>query len=885
MFKRKLFKNFFSLVIFLFLIPSVLAVKEAKTISYFGGYVADVDANTPYSKTFIFKAPDGISQLYYAKIIIRADMTNTNTQIYAKMEDEFCTPNYYNIPTNEKNYVMMFDCTEIMKEKGEGQFEGGFQSTKNIKNVYVEFEFTYLNNPAVEIEKVYEEVKTKLNIFGTEYQAGDEGKLFLQLLVNNNPVTNASCFLTTFYPDNTKFLDDASMSLLPNSNAVYYLDFTVPFEIGVYPTTVICYYTTNQENECADSSNLIHGTVISGTYLDICEQTGSHKIKEEQVGNQEYFEIDYNFNNFSFPEESLPSKITEIFYWTWNDQGDNVSFYVWDYNLNDWVLRYKSGEITVQIHFTSYDNVTDFLNKYVQEGILKVKVKSDDNNYTRPQDLGTVEIYQIIYRLTFFEPNYTKLEGSTEVHVSQNALVSFIGATEYTSGEMGTFTIQFLQAIAGNPKPLNDAICSATLFYPNKTIWKTINLNYLPNSNGIYYNISTIPDVLGVYIIDANCTKPQGNSKYSGYSSGTFHVSKWAEGIMNMTINGTLINEYYLLFAGGTEYKPNEQGTFVVQFLRTVAGNPSPVSGGTCSIDIYFPNMTLWKSLSLPEVSGSNALYYNNTIVPEVYGVYTIDAVCTKGGIKAYNSHTFHVASWAREIYNITDIILAHNQSVWNKLYLIQEDLQNISNQLIQVNITVGNITFNTTELEELIKSHNSTIMNKLYSVQNELSEINQSIENHDINVINNLTNILNELSDITIYLQGHNSTVMLKLYKIQDELASINDTIKTESGITQQLIISHNETVMNKLYKIQEELQNITLEINTTWMDLRSYIHTRYLDLKNDIYNLEQKWIDLSKDTLDKLLGSANALERILSQTTGVTPACSLTDRILGRC
>lgn len=117
------------------------------------------------------------------------------------------------------------------------------------------------------VDRVYSKVETlpvRIGIFGTEYQAGDSATTFIQLTRNYYPINNATCYLTAYYPDKTLLFNHVVMSYLLASDGLYYYDYTVPSQLGVYMLSVTCvlpqtYYIENflNYNALEDWSNVI----------------------------------------------------------------------------------------------------------------------------------------------------------------------------------------------------------------------------------------------------------------------------------------------------------------------------------------------------------------------------------------------------------------------------------------------------------------------------------------------------------------------------------------------------------------------------------------------------------------------------------------------------
>jgi hypothetical protein len=75
--------------------------------------------------------------------------------------------------------------------------------------------------------------------------------------------------------------------------------------------------------------------------------------------------------------------------------------------------------------------------------------------------------------------------------------------TEYKPNDNGTV---FLQLVNGSGYAINNALCSLTIYYPNKTIFKNnVEMMYLSNSDGLYYYDLVIPNALGIYMISSKC--------------------------------------------------------------------------------------------------------------------------------------------------------------------------------------------------------------------------------------------------------------------------------------------------------------------------------------------------------------------------------------------
>jgi len=112
--------------------------------------------------------------------------------------------------------------------------------------------------------------KNQMDVHGTEYTTSDtKGKVWLELIRDNEYISNASCYLTTFYHNTSYWIDTAPMLELQTQNdtGIYYYDFEVPSEEGVYMARASCKYPTDKRSHKA--TNLVQVNPIkyvAGTY-------------------------------------------------------------------------------------------------------------------------------------------------------------------------------------------------------------------------------------------------------------------------------------------------------------------------------------------------------------------------------------------------------------------------------------------------------------------------------------------------------------------------------------------------------------------------------------------------------------------------------------------
>jgi hypothetical protein len=98
------------------------------------------------------------------------------------------------------------------------------------------------------IADMWEKIKTsdvKIEFMGTEYIPNEPATIWLQLLRNYQPINDATCYVTVYYPNKMAFLNKTLMTYLSGSDGLFYYDLTTPSQLGVYMLTASCYIPAN----------------------------------------------------------------------------------------------------------------------------------------------------------------------------------------------------------------------------------------------------------------------------------------------------------------------------------------------------------------------------------------------------------------------------------------------------------------------------------------------------------------------------------------------------------------------------------------------------------------------------------------------------------------
>lgn len=221
----------------------VVAEQTVKTIEIPFGHIAQTVANNPYTQSININPPDKIAQIYSAEFVIKGDF-QASTNVIGRVKQtgkswQDCTPNIWVTPNmNALNYEISFDCSDLAFGFKGGEIEFGIQTNKIAQNLRGMIKTTYYNDP-----------EGVMDIFGTEYRAGESARVFLQLKDNQgNPENNGACAIDVYYPNQvnataTPYITNAPMLYLENSQGLYYYDInSLPEVEGVYMMDAGCNY-------------------------------------------------------------------------------------------------------------------------------------------------------------------------------------------------------------------------------------------------------------------------------------------------------------------------------------------------------------------------------------------------------------------------------------------------------------------------------------------------------------------------------------------------------------------------------------------------------------------------------------------------------------------
>lgn len=339
---RKLFAWFMLFVAMATIVVAVQPTQSYSKIYLDPFYRSVMTAGTPYVYNVSVFPPDGVSGVKSAIVTFKVLITPTVT-FNLTVNGQACSNPLFLAHTTYADagqIEVTFDCSNVITQSGVYSLVL-LPTQANTGAITGWLDLTYMNNPVGSTQ-----------IFGTEYIAGDYGRIFLQLRDNQGlPENSGSCRIDIYYPAQINstadvFLDNAPMLYLSGSDGVYYYDVaSMPMVEGVYMMTAGCNaelsssfcYETSGTDSNSPSRNVSVGTYSSSTialngYDDFaytsCSATGG--ASKQCIAIYDY-DLKVHFDNSSmFTDLSL-------FYMGEASGTALLSFEVFNWSNNSWI--------------------------------------------------------------------------------------------------------------------------------------------------------------------------------------------------------------------------------------------------------------------------------------------------------------------------------------------------------------------------------------------------------------------------------------------------------------------------------------------------------------------------------------------------------------------
>jgi hypothetical protein len=284
-------------------------------------------------------------------------------------------------------------------------------------------------NLQTSIQNLKESIPTStLHVFGTEYQVGDNAKIWLQLLTTNStPILNATCFTDVYTPDNLISLERATMTNF-NHDGIYYYDLPIltSATLGVYPVLALCYFQATEILNFASNYFIEYGTYSAGSISDtfIIDTANFLRFKETSVGTRN---ISVGFN-FTVPKicanisESLLTGITIRTHAKFDSVlNDDVTISFYNYTSGNWQELFNKILEGADFRDVSNSFVLDNISGtgFVDETGSNIKIRYNDVGNLTDGSTSNLDIDYVSFSCdSLINPVFQEVRGASEMHVT-----------------------------------------------------------------------------------------------------------------------------------------------------------------------------------------------------------------------------------------------------------------------------------------------------------------------------------------------------------------------------------------------------------------------------------------------------------------------------------
>lgn len=757
-------------------------------------YLGSTSNGVLYNYTLSVNPPDGLTSVYSATITFQAYLS-PSVNFTLLVNNKSCNNANYYVSTTYATAgqgVASFDCSNVINKSGNYSVQLRMSKDTGAINGWLDLTYTNKRQGVVALS-------------GTEYQVGDAVKTFLQLSEDNIPITNATCSVNIYYPNNTLWQTSQFLVFQNGSNGLYFWQGVAPNLTGVYMVDAVCQYFYGISWAFAQDSIIYPipttttGSLV-GTGLALNSYQDGAEMTSTASGGKTDSYFDFNTTGMNLTNTS------SVLYWIGQSLGTQtptLSVQVYNWTSATWKLLPNSIVLSgTGQSFATGQNDQLLTNAFALGGmvnattnIIRIRVNSTGT--------ATHSIFQNWLSIAFLNPSTQFLDnvrGGGEIHISnlgatQTGLIQSV--LDYLTNTMYPYLTQIWNKLLGIEGQLN-----TTISITNQTLQNT---NIILNISNLTKNDTTqIISLINSLNISVN-------------NSGNIVIQ-------NLTglIETSLIQQ--LKFIGATEYVPNQQGKAVVQFLDK---NLQPQNNLTPYVRIFYPNMSLFLNWSAMTNVG-NGIYYKDFVAPSVYGVYIEDAYVVSGSQTYYVSHTFHIS----EPEN-TSILVGLNQTD----LLVRNATTNLTNQIADLK---ANTTFN---------------FNYTWGLLN-LMDTNRNLTNAQM--LSYLANLTLAISNTQTQLTNVNNSIFNNMNSINQ---SLSNQITTTSNTTQTLINNLNISSQARFDQLQSYLANLTTQVSNNqnmtqanFTQLQNLLTSVNLSLTTDITNLNVSLYNVRSDLLTQI-------------------------------
>jgi len=864
------------LVLLTLVVPFVLADQTQLYSKIFLDpyYRESTTSGVTYNYTLQVNPPDGLTHVYSSTITFQAYLS-PSVNFTLRVNNQTCnTPNYYVSTTyaTSGQGTASFDCSNIINKSG--NYSVQLTLTKNTGAINGWLDLTYTNKPIA-----------SMDVFGTEYKAGDDGTIFLLLKDPNGiPITNATCVLDIYLPlsaNNThvEWVNDGLMRYL--EEGLYYYDFIAPLYSGVYMVNAKCTYATSDNQYYTLSSNLAPTrNVTTGTY------SGDPFVLDD-YGEWLYTQCDSgiaggggkacdSFYTWNLTAGGLAGNVTQLFvqYLGENNGANLLIMYWWNWSNNSWVQL--PNNLTFKA--TASSGVPIGVDEYLSNSVPLSAISPLNRTRIRILTTSGSTFKQwdnfLVLKAVQYGTTIQDLKGSGEIHVSgspigENDYFKIDTCQGYSDGRCGFFTNDDeFDLVEGEIEDYLNISASST------------------REAQIHYETPFSVDCTAIYWIkEWNGTDWVDFTDFTTYSQPSFQNCI-------VTLNKNIVT--------GTDYqfwfKMDNYMRWEVEYTEQITRSITDLIGPLCSgrnftYETPITETTLISNDTITDFCHRTyddfywiSSYYNDSQGVDIAGEYA--------------SYLQEMRFYRQELFNryqllstaiTTQSILTRIDSLGN---LTQLNLSQINNQLL--NIT-GELLIHKGMIQQVIDYLTNTIYPYLQQIWGKLLGLETQL-NTTINITNQSLGLDTEINSTTHGIGQNLSLLNLSMLdkftekdlhiqsaydNMSSQVTNLSNNVTQKFNQTWEMILALNLSQGQENSVILSYLQNITQAINSTQTQLLSVNQSLTQQIQNTSNNTQTQITNLnisSQARFDQLQSFLENLSIQVSQNHNLTQQ-NLTD------
>ncbi len=280
--------------------------------------------------------------------------------------------------------------------------------------------------------------KPELTFFGTEYFPNDNGKLFLQLVIDE-VVSNTDDCIVNLYNTSLQPIIRNQMMNKTGFDGLYYYNFIVPHDLGIHMATAYCFIGILSDDINASTLGIVNGTLESGdvTSLFLVDSI-KLQIKEfNQTVNKSELVFDVNF---SFPDLSFFS--TNAF--TLNitsdvvfDNNDFLEVFVKNFTGDSFVkVNMTLNGLNQNNFITSVRNLSDF----IQDDSIMLRFSDFNKTLSVGESVSVDPLFKGFWR---FEESNGSIAIDSTGNGNTGNIIEAVYVSSYGLNETGNFSLDF----------------------------------------------------------------------------------------------------------------------------------------------------------------------------------------------------------------------------------------------------------------------------------------------------------------------------------------------------------------------------------------------------------------------------------------------------------